>query len=276
MPLIVPWTYAAPARTAATALAVATPKSLWPWKWTGTSGPTSSTVEPTRSATASGEAMPSVSTTTTSFAPGLDRARVDAAVEVGSARVESTPKNAAWMPLLGGEAHRARDPLEHLLARDADRVELQVGDRRLDHREAHAELDERLEVGRHRAREAPDLGVAGPAAEISSTARAVVVGDAREAGLDAVDAELVEQPRDLELLLGVEHDADGLLAVAQRRVVEADVPAEAVRVVQRAGPDQVVAHACSTTPSGNDESFSAPSAVIRKLSSTRRPPPPSQ
>ncbi len=31
-----------------------------------------------------------------------------------------------------------------------------------------------------------------------------------------------------------------------------------------------------TTPSGNGESFSAPSTVIRKLSSTRRPPPPSQ
>ena len=69
IPLIVPWIQVAPARTAATADAVASPKSLWPWKWTGTSGPTVSTVRPTRSATASGEAMPSVSTTTTSRAP---------------------------------------------------------------------------------------------------------------------------------------------------------------------------------------------------------------
>ena len=69
MPLIVPWTQLAPARTAATAEAVASPKSLWPWKWTGTSGPIHSTVRPTSSATASGEAIPRVSTTATSFAP---------------------------------------------------------------------------------------------------------------------------------------------------------------------------------------------------------------
>ena len=69
MPLIVPWIQRAPARTAATADAVATPKSLCPWKWTGTADPTSSTVCPTNSPTASGEAMPSVSTTTTSLAP---------------------------------------------------------------------------------------------------------------------------------------------------------------------------------------------------------------
>ena len=54
-------------------------------------------------------------------------------------------------------------------------------------------------------------------------------------------AELVEQPRDLELLLGIEDDADGLLAVAQRRVVQADAAADAVAVVQRARPD--LAHA---------------------------------
>ena len=74
---------------------------------------------------------------------------------------------------------------------------------------------------------------------------------------------------------GIEHDADGLLAVAECRVVETDVPAQPVRVVQRAGPDQV-AHEQLTTPSGNAESFSAPSLPIRKLSSTRNPPPPSQ
>ena len=148
------------------------------------------------------------------------------------------------MPLSAAKRIALRDPLEHRVARDADRVELQVGDRRLDHREAHAELDEQLEVGGHGAREAPDLGAQAGGRDQLDRAP-VVVRDAREAGLDAVDAELVEQPRDLELLLGVEHDADGLLAVAQRRVVEADVPAEAVRVVQRAGPDQVVAHGCT-------------------------------
>ena len=88
----------------------------------------------------------------------LDRGDVHALVEVrlGARRVDAEERGVD--PVLGGEAHRARDPVEHLLAVDADRVELQVGDRRLDHRRRDAELDERLEVGRHGAREAPDLG----------------------------------------------------------------------------------------------------------------------
>ncbi len=69
IPLIVPWIQEAPARTAATAAAVASPKSLCPWKWIGTSGPSHSRVRPTSSATASGVATPIVSTTTASFAP---------------------------------------------------------------------------------------------------------------------------------------------------------------------------------------------------------------
>src|SRR5262249_4210414 len=102
---------------------------------------------------------------------------------------------------------------------------------------------------------------------------AIVFGHAREAGLDPLDPEPVEQPRDLELLLGRENDADGLLAVPQRRVVQADLAANRVAVVERAGPDQV-GH--RTTPSGNVESFSTPPLVTRKLSSTRSPPPPGQ
>src|SRR4029078_2271173 len=95
-----------------------------------------------------------------------------------------------------------------------------------------------------------------------------------------VDPRRVEGARDLELLLGCEHDADRLLAVTERRVIEADRRAR-LRVerllVDRPRPDlcAVERHAC-TIPSGNGESFSAPSAVMRKLSSTRRPPPPSQ
>ena len=204
--------------------------------------------------------------------PGLDRSGVDTLVEValGPRRVDAEERR--MNAVLVGETHGARDALEHLLARDADRIELQVGDRRLDHREPHSQLDERLQVGRHGAREAPDLGPESRGGDQLDRAP-VVVGDAREAGLDAVDPELVEQPRDLELLLGIEHHTDGLLAVAQRRVVEADMPPDHMGVVQRTGPDQI---AQVTTPSGKGESFSAPSPVIRKLSSTRSPPPPSQ
>ena len=189
---------------------------------------------------------------------GLDRAAVDLLVEagIGAGRVDAEERGVD--PVLGGEAHRVGDPPEHLLAADADRVELEVGDRRLDHRGAHAELDERLEVGGDRAREAPDLGAQAGGGDQLDRAP-VVVRDAGEARFDPVDPELVERARDLELLLRVEHDADRLLAVAERRVVQADRAAEAERVVELAGPDQV-AHRKS---SGKRQSFSGPAAVIR-------------
>ena len=92
----------------------------------------------------------------------------------------------------------------------ADRFELQVGDRRLDHR-----------IGRRRARRAPRGRKEGkgrsprsrplnPAAGDQLDRSPVVVLKRRKAGFDAVDPELVEQPRDLELLGGIEHDADRL------------------------------------------------------------------
>ena len=192
----------------------------------------------TSSATASGDAIPSVSTTTTSLRTRLDRRRVDRVVEValGAGGVDAEERRVDVV--LGGEAHGIRDAAEHLLPAHADRVELQVRDRRLDHRVRDTELDERLEVGGHRAREAPDLR-AEPCGGDLLDRLPVVVGDAREASFDAVDAERVEQLCDLELLVGIEHDPDGLLAVAQRRVVETDPAADRVRVVQRAGPDQL-------------------------------------
>src|SRR4051812_30441708 len=202
----------------------------------------------------------------------LHRGLVHLPVEVrlGSRRVD--PEKGRMDAVLVREAHRTCDPLEHLLAGDADRVQLEVGDRRLDHRGPDAELDEELEVGGHGAREAPDLRLE-PGAGDQLDGPPVILRHAWESRLDPPDPEPVEQPRDLELLLGREDDADGLLAVAQRRVVQADLAADRVAVVERAGPDQV-GH--RTTPSGNEESFSTPSLVTRKLSSTRSPPPPAQ
>jgi isopropylmalate/homocitrate/citramalate synthase len=66
--------------------------------------------------------------------------------------------------------------------------------------------------------------------------RAQIWGFSRAVRAD-VEA-LVEPARELELVLRAEHDADGLLAVAQRRVVEADLRVEAVRIVQMAGPER--------------------------------------
>ena len=154
---------------------------------------------------------------------GLDRRRVDllVEVEVGARRVDAEERGVD--PVLGGEAHRVGDPLEHLLAGDADRVELEVGDRRLDHRGA-----------RRRARRAP-RGRPGPRARSPRSRRAGrrrrsarrrASRRPRRAGSPPRSgrSRARRAPRDLELLLGVEHDADRLLAVAERRVVEADRP----------------------------------------------------
>ena len=121
------------------------------------------------------------------------------------------------------ERHRPLDPLEHLLARDAERLQLEVGEGRLDHGGMEAEVDDRLHVVRHGPREAPQLGVQ-PCAGDQLDRATVVLGHAREPDLDPVDAEFVEQLRDLELLLRPQHDTDRLLAVTKRRVVQADAP----------------------------------------------------
>ena len=176
----------------------------------------------------------------------------------GSARVESTPKNAAWMPCSAAKriALVMRSSIFSRETPIASSFRSEIGDSITEKRDA--ELDERLEVGGHRAREAPDLGVQAGLRDQLDRAP-VVVGDAREAGLDPVDPELVEQPRDLELLLRVEHDADGLLAVAQRRVVEADA-ARRSRSASFSDPVQINSFDKHTTPSGNGDSFSAPVA----------------
>ena len=130
------------------------------------------------------------------------------------------------------------------------------------------------------AREKPQISALSPAPAIRLIARASSSDTRGEAGFDPLDSEPVEQPRDLELLLGVEDDADGLLSVAQRGVVEADRPARLrleralvevaeVELVRRNGHTR-------TMPSGNEQSFSGAPSVISQLSSTRRPPPSSQ
>ena len=211
---------------------------------------------------------------------GVDRGLVGLAVEadVGARSVHAEERDPD--PLARGEGDGATDSAQHLVARDAERLQLAVRDRALDHRSAHAELDERLDVTLHGAREAPDLGSETRAGD-ELDRLPVVCRHARKAGLDPVDARLVERTRDGELVLGREDDPDGLLAVAQRRVVEAD---RAMRLrlerarVQIARPELVAvdAHRPTTIPSGNGESFSAPSSVTRKLSSTRSPPPSGQ
>ena len=66
-------------------------------------------------------------------------------------------------------ARRQANALEHRLARHAERTQLAVGDRALDHARRDAELEERLDVGLHRLREA-QISARSPASAISRTA----------------------------------------------------------------------------------------------------------
>ncbi len=98
--------------------------------------------------------------------------------------------------LLDRERDRVHDALEHRLAVDAECLELEVGDRRLDHAGADAELDERLHVRVDGAGEAPDLGLEAGVADQLDRAP-IVRRHAWEAGLDPLDAELVQTAREL-------------------------------------------------------------------------------
>ena len=182
-------------------------------------------------------------------------------------------------PLRRREGDGLADPAEHVVVRDAQRRELRVRDRALDDRRAHPQLGEQLDVRLHGAREAPDLGSQAGVCDQPDRLR-VLGGDARETCLDPVDARFVKGASDRELVLRREHDADRLLAVAKGRVVQAD---RGVRLrleralIQLARPELVAieGHA-RTIPSGKRQSRSGPLSVIRKLSSTRRPPPSGQ
>ena len=90
---------------------------------------------------------------------------------------------------------------------------------------------------------------------------------------------------DLRVKVGAARHAQALLVQRARVRLAAgedgdvgdlgEMPGEEAADHAGAGDADPLAHAC-TTPSGNGESFSAPASVMRKLSSTRRPPPPSQ
>ena len=79
----------------------------------------------------------------------------------------------------------------------------------------------RVDVGLVGAREAADHRPLDRARDRLDRLEVARRGD-REAGLDHVDAEARELLGDLDLLLRVERDPGGLLAVAERRVEDVD------------------------------------------------------
>ena len=111
--------------------------------------------------------------------------------------------------------------------------------------------------------------------------------------LDNADAPVESVDRDARLLAQPTHGRVGMVLapidaaarklppqlVAMARVTPAQKQKAPLAVddrdPHRLAPDRCAGHV-RTTPSGKGDSFSAPSAVMRKLSSTRSPPPPSQ
>ena len=79
-----------------------------------------------------------------------------------------------------------------------------------------------------RARQPADHRILGAAGDLLHAVEIALAGD-REAGLDDVDAHLVEQLGDLELLVEGHGGAGALLAVAQGRVEDDDAVASRAR-----------------------------------------------
>ena len=180
-------------------------------------------------------------------APASTAAAVDAARRSpGSARVPSTPKNATVIPSLAANETASRDPAEHRLARDAERVELQVARSatRSPSRGRRARRAPRRRPAT--AREKPQTSASSPASAISRTALAVLVRDAREAGLDPLDARARrERARDLELLLRrrARRRRSARRRAASCRRGRRSRRRSAYGVVELAGPDRPIAHA---------------------------------
>ena len=115
---------------------------------------------------------------------------------------------------------------------------------------AGAEAQKFVHIGANGAGEAPDFGFkAGVGDEFERFG--VVGGDARKAGFDALDAERIQRAGDFQFLRRGKNDADGLLAVAERGVVEMDGfrlregGADFGALVEIADPDAFVLRICA-------------------------------
>ena len=199
IPLTVPCTQVAPACTAATAAAVASPKSSWPCQWTGTSS--QSTAWPTRYAAAFGRRDADRVDDDRLLRARLDRGLVGAAeeVELGARAVDAEERDGD--PLAGGERDGLADPVEHRrrARRRAPRAcASEIG---LSTTAARTPSSASTSTSAWTARAKPQTSACRPASAISRIACGVLLGDAREAGLDPVDARLVERLGDRELVL---------------------------------------------------------------------------
>ena len=208
-PLIVHSICRAPASTAARALAVAMPRSLWQWvaKITVSApGTRSSSIADQLRAFARGGIADGVGDVDRGR-PGLDR-DLDHAAEIivlGPGGVHRRPLHV--VAEVAGMGHGVVDALGHL-------VHGQVRDRAVQRRGADEGVDARavrvphrlpaavdvLEVGAGQAADHRVLGAFGDLADTASKSPSEAIG---KPGLDDVDAHLVEQRGDLQLFVRV-------------------------------------------------------------------------
>src|SRR5262249_7150304 len=176
----------------------------------------------------------------------VDRRAVDVAqIAEVAARAVHCEEVDALDPLVLGVFHRADHIAHDLLAGEAEGLHLHVAGGDLAEEIARAELEMRVDVGLQAAREAPDFGAQVGGEDALDRLR-VFLRDAGEARLDTANAKLGELAGDLEFIVGGKANARRLLAVAQRRVVEANRPAavepllNGVPLLERAGPNLLI------------------------------------
>src|SRR6266511_3824648 len=210
-------TCVAPAEIASYAFAMAQPVSLWAWK--PMSHLTALRSSRTSTKTWRGVAMPTVSAIPIRWTPSFSAAWWTD--EVLHLRAEGVLGGEADLEPrrereLDGRGHRVDDLLDRLpvggLAEDAARREEEPD-------AAHAGVERRADVVEHAARVGDDARAEPELHDLSGVPLRLRRGG-RGGHLDVLDAEGVERPRDLELVLGAEVGPGELLALAQRRVDE--------------------------------------------------------
>ena len=141
-------------------------------------------------------------------------------LEVGARGVLGVDRDVQVLVL--GERHALADLVEHPLAGLGELVlDVDVAGRHADGHGVDAAVDRVPDVVDHGAVPGEDRRVE-PELDDLRDGLLLVAAHRRDADLDLVDAHLVEQLGDADLLVVAEHDAGGLLAVAQGGVVDAD------------------------------------------------------
>ncbi len=182
--------------------------------------------------------------------------------------MESTPKNATRMPSPAANETAVRIR-SSIVARDTPSAASFPSEIGLSITDACRPSSTSASTSARTAREKPQTLRIETRVEDQRDRACIVLRHAREPGLDPIDSGSRQRSCNLHFLLWVEHDSYGLLAVAERRVVQADRHArlwlERLRVQVACPHLRAVDRHAWTIPSGNGDSFSAPSSVDEEV-----------